>query len=419
MRRCRSAVIVPVALIGGLLVPGAVCNGQNGVTFLFPTGGETFTFPNTIVNVSYITPFPAPQLFTWCGSFGSNVRHIRTEFVKPFSNFHLTPINFTNSDKCWFNLRPNATQGYGDNTGGFFIVADESAKSTTVGLATAAGSTPTTPPSVASGTPTTVATPSVNPGDAAAPATDQSGPHGLSPGAVAGVSVGATLVAALISAAALAFWWASRRHAQSGGSSPSGWTAFAGFRRKPGGANGEEEPLAVPVSGPAPWQTANSLSNAPSHAPSHTRGPSPSDTPFMVSDGYFGAPSAHTSVAPPWDPIGDAYSVSMTYQTGSEVVGASPSSRAATVAAPAASAASTRAAADRDAAELPSLHTYRGRGGEQEMPVSETGASRLPRPGHGPEAVEQKFLLQDMQALKTQRRPPNPSDPGPSPYFAG
>ncbi|KLU89130.1 hypothetical protein MAPG_08106 [Magnaporthiopsis poae ATCC 64411] len=344
MRRCRPAVIVPVALVGGLLVPRAVCDG---VTFLFPTGGETFTFPNTVVNISYITPFPAPQLFVWCGSFGSKVRHIRTELVKPFTNFHLTPINFTNSDKCWFNLRPNATQDLGDNSGGFSIIADESAKSTTVGLATAPRSTSTTPPS----------------------------------GAVAGISVGATLVAALICAAALAFWWASRRHAQNGGSSQSRWTAFAGFRRKPGGASGEEEPLAIPVSGPAPWQTANSLSNTTTF-PRHT-------TP------------------------------------GSEVGGTSPSSRAATVAAPAAPfaaaapVASTGADADRDAAELPSLHTYRGWGGEQEMPVSETGASRPPHLGHGPEAAEQKFLLQDMQALKTQRRPPNPPDPVPGPYFAG
>ncbi|KAL8371263.1 hypothetical protein RB595_001211 [Gaeumannomyces hyphopodioides] len=404
----RSAVTLPVALIGGLLVPGAVSNGLNGVTFLFPTGGETFTFPNTVVNISYVTPFPAPQLFTWCGSFGGNIRHIRTEFVKPFSDFHLTPINFTNSDKCWFNLRPNETQGYGDNTGGFFIVADESAKSTTVGLATAAGPTSTSPP-VASSTPTAVVT--------SPPTTDQSDPHGLSPGAVAGISVGAILVVAILCAAALAFWWANRKHAKHAGSSRSRWTPLDGSGRKPGGADAEEEPLATPVSGPGQWQTSNSLTNTYSHVSSHPRGRSPSDTPFMVSDGYYGAPSAHTSVAPSSGPVEDASSVSIICNTHSEV-DTSPSSRATTVAAPIAPVAPKSPASGGQAAELPSIYTYRSWGGEQEMPVSETTAARLPYPNHGQEGAEQKFLLQDMQALKTQRQLPKSSDPGPGPYFA-
>lgn len=397
----RSAATLPVALIGGLLVPGAVSNGLNGATFLFPTGGETFTFPNTVVNVSYVSPFPAPQLFTWCGSFGGKIRYIRTEFVKPFSGFHLTPINFTNSDKCWFNLKPSETEN-GNNTGGFFIVADESAKSTTVGLATAARPT-STPPPVISGTP---------------PITDQSDPHGLSSGAVAGISVGVTLVVAILCAAALAFWWANRKHAKHAGSSGSRWTPLGGSGRKPGGVDGEEQPLATPISGPGHWQASDGLTDAYGRVSSHPRGRSPSDPALMVSDGYYGAPSAHTSVAPSLGPVDDAYSVSMIHNTHSEV-DTSPSSRAATVAAPVAPVAPKPSTSCGPTAELPSIYTYRSWGGEQEMPVSETAAARLPYPSHGQEGAEQKFLLQDMQSLKTQRQLPNLSDPGPGPYFAG
>ncbi|KAL8417662.1 hypothetical protein RB594_001351 [Gaeumannomyces avenae] len=405
-----SAVGLPVALIGGVLVPRAVSNGLNGVTFLFPTGGETFTYPNTVVNISYVTPFPAPRLFTWCRSSGDNIRQIRIEFVKPFTGSHLTPINFTNSDACWFNLRPNEAKGYGDNSGEFSIVADESAKSTTVGLATAARPA-STPPPVTSSTPTVAPTPP--------PTTDQLGSHGLSSGAVAGISVGATLVVAILCAAALAFWWANRKHAKHAGSSGSRWTPLGGSGRKPDGAGGEEEPLATLGSGPGLWQTSNnSLTNAYSHVSNHPRGSYPSDPPSMISDGYYGAPSAHTSVALSSGPVEDAYSVSMIHNTYSEV-DTSPSSRATTVAALAAPVAPNPSTSSGQAAELPSIYTYRGWGGEQEMPVSETSAARLHYPAHGRERAEQKFLLQDMQALKTQRQLPSSSDHGPGPYFAG
>lgn len=56
-----------------LSASGARANGENGVTFLYPAGGETFYYLDT-VNVTYTSSFSQPYLFTFCSKADDNVR---------------------------------------------------------------------------------------------------------------------------------------------------------------------------------------------------------------------------------------------------------------------------------------------------------------------------------------------------------
>ncbi|KAH8600684.1 hypothetical protein B0O99DRAFT_736732 [Bisporella sp. PMI_857] len=89
---------------------------KNGVAFLFPTEGLELNYLDT-VNVSYISPFESPLLYTFC--LRPNQATILTKIVErvhPFNSSALVLLNWTDVDDCYFNLRPNTSTGFGANS---------------------------------------------------------------------------------------------------------------------------------------------------------------------------------------------------------------------------------------------------------------------------------------------------------------
>ncbi|KAK1770176.1 hypothetical protein QBC33DRAFT_603324 [Phialemonium atrogriseum] len=188
-----SAALVVVLLCSQ---PLAAADDKHGVTFLFPTEGQTFYYLDTI-NVTYLRDFPHPHLYTFCD--GGN-RFIRTTPSAPYNGSTLVLLSFTSSTPCYFNPRPGTVAGQGAN-GTPFVLVDGQHSQTIIGL--------TEPFTTSTATNTSSASPS-----------SSSSSGGLSGGAAAGIGVGVALgVIAL--AGGIGFWvWRRRkaRKAAAGGS---------------------------------------------------------------------------------------------------------------------------------------------------------------------------------------------------------
>jgi len=57
-----ALMLVALVLVRVELV---AANGEHGVTFLYPTGGEIF-YRSDVANVTYTSPFSSPLLFLFC-----------------------------------------------------------------------------------------------------------------------------------------------------------------------------------------------------------------------------------------------------------------------------------------------------------------------------------------------------------------
>ncbi|KAL3427191.1 hypothetical protein PVAG01_00700 [Phlyctema vagabunda] len=173
-------------------------NGRNGVTFLYPTAGLTFYHLDTI-EVSYISPFPNPLLYTFCNS---GRRQIRVQEVEPFNATALAYLNFTSATPCYFNLRPNTSVGFGANGEPFTLINTERSP-TTLGLSSTSSAS----------TATSTSNPSSSTSSAA---TTSASSSGLSSGAKIGIGVGVSLGAILLIAAIVGFCCMRRRKNKSG-----------------------------------------------------------------------------------------------------------------------------------------------------------------------------------------------------------
>ncbi|KAH8902584.1 hypothetical protein BR93DRAFT_868656, partial [Coniochaeta sp. PMI_546] len=114
-----------------------------GVEFLYPQPGLTFYYLDTI-NVTYTSNFTNPTLFAWCGQ-GSPAQKFETSAPK-FNGSVLVLLDFSSSDPCWFDLRPD-TPACGDNSPHFALLPVQRTQAdskTTLGLqsSTSAASTP-------------------------------------------------------------------------------------------------------------------------------------------------------------------------------------------------------------------------------------------------------------------------------------
>jgi hypothetical protein len=59
-----TRVLVAGALMAAMVV-GQHSGPNNGVVFIFPTGGQVYNKMDT-VNVTYTSSFPTPNLYLWC-----------------------------------------------------------------------------------------------------------------------------------------------------------------------------------------------------------------------------------------------------------------------------------------------------------------------------------------------------------------
>jgi hypothetical protein len=55
---------------------------NHGVTFLYPTQGLTLNYLDT-VNVTYLSPFPTPKLYTFCVNSTGNLLSSGCSFQPP------------------------------------------------------------------------------------------------------------------------------------------------------------------------------------------------------------------------------------------------------------------------------------------------------------------------------------------------
>ena len=76
---CSSPSLSPLSLFiffgvwSLLAATGARAESENGVTFLYPAGGEMFYYLDT-VNVTYTSSFSSPYLYTFCSTADDTVR---------------------------------------------------------------------------------------------------------------------------------------------------------------------------------------------------------------------------------------------------------------------------------------------------------------------------------------------------------
>ncbi|TGO34115.1 hypothetical protein BHYA_0212g00200 [Botrytis hyacinthi] len=204
---------------------------DHGVVFLYPTDNLTINYLDT-VNVTYTSPFPEPQLWIYCQNITDITGPLITESYTTVTAFNgSAPINWRwlGGSPCWFDLKPNASNGYGANSEHFIVNQNQRASPTTLGLplpTDSSTSTTSTSTSISTTTsdssdatttatsnPTTsstsnsasAASASSSPTQTGLP-TDSTPATGLSGGAKAGIGIGIAIVALLALAAGFFFW---------------------------------------------------------------------------------------------------------------------------------------------------------------------------------------------------------------------
>ena len=125
--------------------------------------------------------------------------------VDAYNASALVDLKFYDSNGlCWFDLRPNSSAGYGDNSPNFQILSEQRATSTTLGLAQPYAAA-TSSGGGATGTSGTRPTDTADTGD-----------RGLSVGAKAGIGIGVALGVIGIACLAAAVWYHRRRGKEQG-----------------------------------------------------------------------------------------------------------------------------------------------------------------------------------------------------------
>ncbi|TEY46282.1 hypothetical protein BOTCAL_0317g00020 [Botryotinia calthae] len=200
---------------------------DHGVVFLYPTDNLTINYLDTD-NVTYTSPFPEPQLWIYCQNITDLTGPLITESYTTVTAFNgSAPINWRwlGGSPCWFDLKPNASNGYGANSEHFIVNQNQRASPTTLGLplstdsSTSTISTSTTASASSDATTTATPNPTTSSIDSSASAasasssptqtglsTNSTPSTGLSGGAKAGIGIGIAIVALLALAAGFFFW---------------------------------------------------------------------------------------------------------------------------------------------------------------------------------------------------------------------
>ncbi|KAH9889591.1 hypothetical protein F4778DRAFT_381557 [Xylariomycetidae sp. FL2044] len=135
----------------------AVAVDDYGVRWRYPTEGSTFFYEDT-VNVTYTSPFEKPLLYTFCTSTDGKVIQRKKGEVTPYNGTAPILLDWPeDGEPCWFNLRPNATQGTGSNspTIGYVLQhRDEAAGSTSSSITWISSSTNTVTEATSTSSPT-------------------------------------------------------------------------------------------------------------------------------------------------------------------------------------------------------------------------------------------------------------------------
>lgn len=187
--------LLTICVLTSLLAAGFANANACGVKILFPQSPLTFYYLDT-VNVSYVSKFSNQTLLCWCGKPDGNSPTTKCEVpANPFSNFVLVLLDFSSSDQCWFELRPNTTI-CSESSPQFTLLPvqrPQGGSKTTIGLLSATASTAApdqTGPPVGNG--------------------GQGGPGELSTGAKAGIALGVILTSIVIIGMAAWFYFKRR-----------------------------------------------------------------------------------------------------------------------------------------------------------------------------------------------------------------
>ncbi|PQE32677.1 transmembrane alpha-helix domain-containing protein [Rutstroemia sp. NJR-2017a WRK4] len=141
LRQCLFALTCIRGFIGHV-----AAENTYGVEFLYPTEGLTLHYMD-IVNVTYTSGFPSPQMWVFCSNASDVTASIITEEKTtslPYNASKLMQIDWVGGSPCWFDLKPDNNGGKGRNSPQFAV--DPSARPTpiTVGLEQPTSSTSTT-----------------------------------------------------------------------------------------------------------------------------------------------------------------------------------------------------------------------------------------------------------------------------------
>ncbi|KAH6684240.1 hypothetical protein B0J14DRAFT_646149 [Halenospora varia] len=216
---------------------------NHGVNFTYPIEGLTLYRLDT-VNVSWTSNFSTPLLYTFCkNKTGDNPITEKHTSVQPYNASELVLLNFDSVASCYFNLRPNASAGFGANSPTFKYILTQRSQ-TTLG--------PSEPTDTSS--PTVTATPPTS-----APSSDNGG---LGTGAKAGIGIGVALgVIAIVGAIAFFLW--RRRRGGGGRSRLNPNSSINGRVSSPGGMNDIQS---------AKWHSHSPYDKAPSTADTYGSG---------------------------------------------------------------------------------------------------------------------------------------------------
>lgn len=376
--RHRGVGSFPLVLFGVcwslLLSGGARAETDNGVTFLYPAGGEMFYYLDT-VNVTYTSSFSEPYLFTFCRKADDSIRQVRMQEATPYDGSTLVSMNFTSNYVCWFDLKPATSGGGGANSQGWTLSSNQR-EQTTWGL------------------PQATAT-STSPSETATSTAETSIPEeridkkskGLSAGAKAGIGISVTVVILGVASFFASVWWRRRKRQQQAQQQIINLANAGHFEKRPSSYGGGSYYFSVV---PENWNDdhAASTSSLFPHSPQQSPQRSPQDErphspPGYVEDeemlgaqqlpGFYGKDDARSDMT---NLYGPATPDMPPVRPASPVLGA---------------------------VELPSRDGHHGYGWEQELPDTANQPRQYVPTGR--EAQEQKFLLQDMLPLRQQRSP--------------
>ncbi|KAK3317278.1 hypothetical protein B0T19DRAFT_288840 [Cercophora scortea] len=166
-------------------------------SFLYPVGDLIFNINDTVI-VSYLSPFPSPEMYVWCTP-GFNTRNMwYSNKIPPYNGTVGVQLNFSSTEPCWFNLRRNNTGPDGANGNEFSItdIVRKDGPQTFSLVSTATASTSTTSTSATTSATTTTSASTAEKSDTSTPSTSPSTGSALSPGAIAGTVIG-TVVAVI------------------------------------------------------------------------------------------------------------------------------------------------------------------------------------------------------------------------------
>ncbi|KAK0654758.1 hypothetical protein B0T16DRAFT_337 [Cercophora newfieldiana] len=113
-----TALLIPR---GAAQTTAANDDPNHGVVFIYPTKDQIYNYMDT-VNVTYTSPFPTPNLFTFCNP---NAKQISMQRAIGYNATIPYILNFTSASNCWFNLRPGTQAGFGANSPTFNIIGQE------------------------------------------------------------------------------------------------------------------------------------------------------------------------------------------------------------------------------------------------------------------------------------------------------